>query len=158
MKTLIIYGTKHGTTEKCSKFLKDKITGEVVAINIKNEKIPEIAHFDNIIIGSSIYMGQIQKEIKNFYIKNFNKLKEKRIGLFICAMNEKDIELQLNNAFGSELANRAIVKKCFGGAFSFKNMKFFEKFIVKKIAKTDKDIENISEESINEFAKIINNK
>lgn len=66
MKTLIVYGTKHGTTEKCSKFLKDKLSGEVVIINIKKENMPDITTFNNIIIGGSIYMGQIQKEVKIF--------------------------------------------------------------------------------------------
>lgn len=156
MKTLIIYGTKHGTTEKCSKFLKDKFQGEVVTINIKKEKLPDIDSFDNIVIGGSIYMGQIQKEIKNFCIENINILKGKRVGLFICGLNEKDVESQLNNAFPKELLTNVVAKECFGGEFIFKNMNFFERFIVKKISKIDKDTSKISEENINKFAQLIN--
>ncbi|MBD5638643.1 flavodoxin domain-containing protein [Clostridium botulinum] len=156
MKTLIVYGTKHGTTEKCSKFLKDKLSGEVVIINIKRGNMPDIIVFNNIIIGGSIYMGQIQKEVKNFCIENINVLKEKRVGIFICGFNEKDVEPQLNNAFPKELLTNAVAKECFGGEFIFKNMNFFERFIVKKVAKTHKDISKISEENINKFAQLIN--
>ncbi|EPY6471102.1 flavodoxin domain-containing protein [Clostridium sporogenes] len=156
MKTLIIYGTKHGTTEKCSKFLKEKLLGDIVTINIKKENVPDINSFDNIIIGGSIYMGQIQKEVKNFCIENINILKEKRVGVFICGFNEKDMEVQLNNAFPKELLTNAVAKECFGGEFIFKNMNFFERFIMKKISKIDKDTSKISEENINKFAQLIN--
>lgn len=71
MKTLIVYGTKHGTTEKCSKLLKDKLSGEVVIINIKKENMPDITAFNNIIIGGSVYMGQIQKEVKKFLYRKY---------------------------------------------------------------------------------------
>ena len=156
MKTLIVYGTKHGTTEKCSDFLKDKVRGEVVTINIKKENMPDITEFNNIVIGGSIYMGQIQKEVKNFCMENINALKEKRVGLFICGLNEKNVESQLNNAFPKELLTNAVAKECFGGEFIFKNMNFFERFIVKKVAKTHKDISKISEENINKFVQLIN--
>ncbi|GAA0063759.1 flavodoxin domain-containing protein [Clostridium sp. CTA-1] len=156
MKTLIVYGTKHGTTEKCSNFLKDKVKGEVVTINIKKENMPDITSFNNIIIGGSIYMGQIQKEVKNFSIENINVLKEKRVGIFICGLNEKDIEAQLNNAFPKGLLTNTVAKECFGGECILKNMNFFERFIMKKVGKIDKDTSKISKENINKFAQLIN--
>lgn len=39
MKTMIVYATKHGFAEKCSKLLKDKLSGEVITVNIKFDKI-----------------------------------------------------------------------------------------------------------------------
>lgn len=158
MKTLIIYGTKHGTTEKCSKLLKDKIKGEVVVVDIKKDEILDIASFDNIIIGTSIYMGQIQKRIKRFCTENINKLKEKRIGIFICGMSEKGTDELLSNSFPLELLDNASVKAYFGGELIFKKMNFFEKFIIKKVAKTSEDTSNLSEETINKFVNSINNK
>lgn len=156
MKTLIVYGTKHGTTEKCSKLLKDKLQGEVVVVNIKKDHVPDITSFDNIIIGGSIYAGQIRKEIKNFCFKNLNALKGKRVGFFICGMNDKDVSAQLNNYFPEELLTTATAKEYFGGEVIFNNMNFFERFIMKKVAKTDKDISKISEGNINKFAELIN--
>ena len=156
MKTLIVYGTKHGATEKCSKLLKDKLQGEVAVVNAKKDNVPDITSFDNIIIGGSIYAGQIRKEIKNFCSKNLNELKGKRVGLFICGMNDKEVSTQLTNSFPEELLANATAKEYFGGEIIFKNMNFFEGFIMKKIAKADKDISKISEENINKFAELIN--
>lgn len=157
MKTLIIYASKHGFTENCSKLLKDRLPGEVIVVNIKKEIVPDIAYFDNIIIGGSIYMGKIQREISKFCTKNLNVLKEKKIGLFICAMQKGDMaETELNSSFPAELLTHAAVKESFGGEFILKKMNPLERFIVKIVSKTEKDVSAISEENINKFAQLMN--
>ena len=100
-------------------------------------------------------MGQIQKEIKSFCLKNLAVLKDKRVGLFICGMNDKDVNKQLSNLFPEELLTNAIAKEYFGGEVIFKKMNFFEKFVMKKVAKTDKDVSKLLEDNINKFAKLI---
>lgn len=155
MKTLIVYGTKHGAVEKCSDILKDKLQGEIITIDIKKDNITDITSFDNVIIGGSIYMGQIQKEIKKFCLKNLTVLKNKRVGLFICGMNDTNVSTQINNSFPEELLINAIAKEYFGGEVVFKKMNFFEKIVMKKVAKTDKDVLKLSEETINKFAELI---
>lgn len=157
MKTLIIYESKHGCTEKCSMILKDKLQGEVTTINISNQDIPNIEFFHNIIIGGSIYIGKIQSKIRNFCFENINILKNKKVGFFICCMNRDNEEMQLNSSFPEELLTHASAIGYFGGEFIFKSLNVLEGFIVKKVAKTNKDISTISEENISKFAKLINN-
>jgi menaquinone-dependent protoporphyrinogen oxidase len=158
MKTLIIYASKHGCTEKCSNFLKDNLNGEVKIVNIKKDSLPEITAFDNIVVGGSIYMGRIQKEINNFCLKNINTLKNKKLGFFTCGMSENEIaEKQISSSFPEELLTNSVAKEYFGGEFIFRKMNFIERFIVKKISKTNKDISKISKENINKFAQLINN-
>jgi menaquinone-dependent protoporphyrinogen oxidase len=165
MKTLIIYATKHGTAEKCTKLLKEKLLGEVVTVNIKKEAVPDIALFSSVIIGSSIYVGAAQKEIREFCSKNLDQLKKKKIGLFICCMNKESSHIQLSNAFPKELYDNAAAKGNFGGEFNFTKMNVIERFIVKMIAKSDKslpavdgkrDISRISQENIEKFAQFVN--
>ncbi|WP_027624546.1 flavodoxin domain-containing protein [Clostridium lundense] len=157
MKTLIVYGSKHGCVEKCSKDLKNKLHGEVVIADIKKGNVPDINLFDNIIIGGSVYVGKIQKEITKFCSQNINKLKEKKIGLFICGMiDEEKGKEELNNVFTEELLSNAVAKGYFGGEVIFSKMNFFERFIIKKLCKTDKDMSNILYENINKFAQMMN--
>jgi menaquinone-dependent protoporphyrinogen oxidase len=168
MKTLIVYGSKHGATEKCSKILKDKLHGEVVIINIKKEIIQDMDSFDNIVIGGSIYAGRIQKEIREFCFKNDNTLKNKKIGFFVCCMTEGEKAIsQLNDSIPNELISMASAKGHFGGGFTFSKMNFLEKFIIKMVTKKqknvvklnmNKDILNIHEENINKFAGLMNEK
>ena len=163
MKTLIIYGSKHGVTEKCSEILKDKLNGEVVLVNIKEDKIPDLDSFNNVVIGGSIYIGKIQKEISEFCSKNTNILKSKKIGIFVCCMSEGEKAIsQLNGCLPKELISGAIAKEHFGGGFTFSKMNFFERFIIKMVSKKEKktvneDVLNIHKENINKFVLIMNN-
>jgi len=156
MKTIIVYGTKYGTAEKCSEQLKAKLQGEVTLVNIKKESLLDITAYDNIIIGGSIYMGQIRKEVKKFCIENLNVLKDKKVGLFICGLSDEDVITPLKNSFPEVLLTNAIAKEHFGGEVIFKKMNFIERFIMKKIAKTDKDVSKLSEGNINKFAELVN--
>lgn len=165
MNTIIVYGSKYGCTEKCAEMLSKKLTGTVELCNIKKEKVPDLTQYDNVIIGGSIYVGKIQKEVTEFCLHHANTLKEKKIGLYICCMNTKEAEMQLDHAFPEELLSNAAVKECFGGEFRFKKMNMIERFIVKMVSKSDKsgtaldtskDISLISDESINRFVQLMN--
>lgn len=156
MKTLIVYGTKYGFAEKCVNILKEKLQGEVVAVNAKKGNIPDIISFDNVIIGGSIYAGQIQKGIKNFCAGKTDELISKRVGLFICGMNDKDVDKQFNNLFPEVMLANAVAKEHFGGEVVFKKMNFLERFIMKKIGKTNENVSKMSEENIERLAKVMN--
>ncbi len=166
MKTLIVYASKYGCTEKCANILAKKLTGEVEIINLKINENVDLSQYDKVIIGSSIYVGKIQKKVNEFCQSNLVSLKEKTLGFFICCMHEDEkAENQLNNAFPLELLSSAVAKEYFGGEFRFKKMNFLEKFIVKKVNRaesnkpeldTSKDLSTISEEKIENFVQLIN--
>src|SRR5665648_937266 len=84
MKTLIIYASTYGYTKECVEKLKELIDGEVIITDIKKDDVPSSDEFDNIIIGGSIYMGQIHKKLKEYCTANLNLLLNKKIALFLC--------------------------------------------------------------------------
>lgn len=156
MKTLVVYGTKYGCTEKCATMLSEKLTGTVDLRNLKTAGNVDPSQYDRVIIGGSIYMGQIQKEVREFCTKNLAVLQGKKVGLFICSMREGELaENELKTVFPQELVASAVAQGYFGGAFIFKKMNFLEKMIVKKVANVDKDTYNINEENIAAFAQAI---
>lgn len=168
MNTLIIYATKHGSTKRCAELLSSKLTGKVDLCNIKEDKVPELTAYDKVIIGGAVYAGSIAKELSGFCTKNLHILKEKKLGLYICCMNKKETDKQLNTAFPQELLNCAIVKKSLGGEFRLKEMNFFERLITKMVSKTlakenpslnidtKKDLSMLSIESMDELVKLMN--
>ncbi|MCC5911081.1 MAG: flavodoxin domain-containing protein [Clostridiaceae bacterium] len=158
MSTLIIYATKYGCTEKCAKMLSEKLQGKVELWNLKENKTIDFTQYDKIILGGSIHMGKIQKEVTELCSKNLNQLKDKKLGLFICCMREGDTaETELNSSFPQKLLDHAVATGCFGGEFIFKKMNFIDKMIIKKVANTNKDTSAISEESIYRFGQSMNN-
>jgi len=153
MKTLIIYATSHGCTEKAVKELSQKLSGEITALDLKQIKSPSLFEFDRIIIGGSIHAGLIQKRIRNFCSANLEQLKSKEIGLFICCMYEAEIAREeIKNAFPEELHQMAKTEAIFGGEYNFDKMNFVEKLLVKKIAKVSESVSNLDHDSIDRFA------
>lgn len=157
MKTIIIYSTKHNFTKKCAELLAEKLQGQVDLFNLKEGNEVNLKAYDKVILGGSIYMGQIQKQVRKYCLDNLKELNEKKLGLFICCMQKEEEALkELNQAFPEELVTKAVAKNVFGGGFSFSSMNFLEKFITRKIAKVKTDTSVIFEKNIMEFGELLN--
>lgn len=157
MKTLIVYSTRHGCTEKCATKMQQHLNGETKLVNLKNSKVIHLDDYNTIIIGGSIHAGQIQKRVKKFCEQHLDTLKKKKVGLFICCMEEGETaQKELHDAFPDELIAHATATGIFGGEFNFEKMNFIERAIVKKVANVDKSVSKIDEESIARFAQKIN--
>lgn len=149
MKTAIIYATSHGTTEKIAKQIREGLGPDNVSLyNLKATKAIDLSPFDTVIIGGSIHAGQMQGKVKSFVKKNMVDLLSKRIGLFLVGMNEPHMESQFDNAFPELLRKHAVAQECVGGEFLFQKMRFYEKFIVKKVSGVDASLSRIHEEKI----------
>jgi menaquinone-dependent protoporphyrinogen oxidase len=150
MKTAIIFATKHGTTEKVAKKIAERLGNQVSLINLKGNKHPDINLYEGIILGTPVYVGQSSKAMRIFAKNHTDALATKRVGLFVCGM-ELNVERQkqeLEHAYPPQLLEHAVAKHFLGGEFSFEKMNFFELAIIKRIAKTDKNVSQIKEEEI----------
>ena len=127
MKTIIIYGSTYGYAKDCANNLSKQLNGDVVLIDISTGVIPSIEEFDNVIIGGSIYMGQISKKIKGYCASNVGLLKKKRVGLFICTGLPENYEINIKNAFPEELLKQAMSVESFGGELRIEKMKLTHK-------------------------------
>ena len=169
MKTLIIYGSNHGCAKKCAELLEENLKGEVDIVDIRKDITLDLNNYDKVVIGGYIYMGKIQKEIEEVCESYCDNLKEKKLGLFICCMNEENVEKQIKDNFPEKLILSAKVQGYFGGAFNFKDMNFFERFIIRKVFKSlantndkfkgidmKKFVDMIERENIENFAKAMN--
>ncbi|MFC1607468.1 flavodoxin domain-containing protein [Candidatus Latescibacterota bacterium] len=154
MKNLIIYETHHGCTEKCAVKLRDQLQGETGLLTVKQASCSALDDYDTVIIGGSIHAGRIQKKIRVFCHDHLASLLEKKLGLFICCMEEgKTAQRQFDNAYPEVLRQHATASGLFGGELDIQRMNFIERFIVKKVAKVDRSISKINDESIEMFAR-----
>ncbi|MDR0573406.1 MAG: flavodoxin [Tannerella sp.] len=154
MKTAIIYTSKHGTTAKVAQMLATRLTdNQVSIIDLKKEQHPDIYSFDGIILGAPIYASASSKTMQRFCKENIETLKQKRPALFVCGMEPDSAKQQqeLANAYPDELYQSAVSKQFVGGEFLFEKMNFFERAIIKRIAKTDKSVSQIKENEIDKL-------
>lgn len=158
MKSIIIYGTKYGATEKAANMLKEKLKGEVTLVNITKEKAPSLNEYDNVVLGGSMYVGKIQKQLTNYMKDNLTELSKKRTGLFICAALKEPEKLiqEFKDAFPEELATNAITKEVFGYEFDFEKMGFMDRMITKSIVGIKSSVSSLQKETIEKFAEVMN--
>jgi len=156
MNTLIVYSSKYGCAEKCAKLIKEKLNEEVELMNLKNAKDIDISKYDRVIIGGSIYIGKIQKSVTEFCTKYLDQLVQKKIGLFICGMQDVEVmNTELTQNFPTELLEMATSKQWLGGEFLLDKMSFMDKMIVKKVSKVTSNQSNIFDDEINQFAQVM---
>lgn len=156
MKTAIVYKSSHGTTEKVAYMLARRLTeagDEVRVIDLAKTKRPHITDFERMIIGGSIHVGRIQKEIKSYCEKNSEQLLTKKLGLYICCMaaDEGTREKEFESSYPDELKHHAQAKGIMGGEFLLEKMNFIEKLVVRKIAHAKETVHDIDMDAVEKF-------
>ena len=131
MKTLIVYGTTYGFTEQCVKTLAQKLGGQADLINIGKGEPATLAGYDAVVLGSSIYMGQINKKLKDYMDAHAVELAKKKVGLFLCSGLPENLEQNFNTNFPRQLLEVAVAKEHFGGVLNKSKMSFGHKMITK---------------------------
>ena len=152
-KTLIVFQTRTGTTEKAARLLAENIKSNVTLVNLKKDSIPKLNEFSTILVGGSIRASAMQSGLKKFMGKNTSVLLEKNLGLFLCCMEEgATAEKQFNESFPEELRKHATAIGYFGGEFDFEKLNFLERGIVKKVSGINESISKINYKAIEKFA------
>lgn len=157
MNTLIVYASKYGTTEECAQLLGEALDGDVKLLNLSKNQASDLADFDSVVIGGPIYAGRIHKKIRLFCQQSEEQLLSKRLGLFICDMEEGDSsKKQLTQNFSEALVSHALITDSFGGQFLFSRMGWFTKKLIKLMSKSNEDVKRIQYEAIKAFGNAMN--
>lgn len=152
MKTIIVYSSKYGATEKCAKLLSEKLNGEVRLVNLKDES-PSLSEYDAVIIGGPIYIGKLNKDVEKFCIDNLPALVDKKKGFFICHMEmDKPMDELIAKYYPKKLVDTAAATGGFGGAFYVSKMNFMYRAMIKKSAGIMNDQEKFLYDEIDKFA------
>ena len=158
MRTLIIYYSKYGFTKECAEYLKNNIKGEVKLANIVDGDDFELSYYDNIIIGSAIYVGMVNSKIKDFCNKNLEHLINTKTSVFICSGFDENFDTYMSQNFDENLLKNLFFKKHFGGELRVNDMSFIDKMITKMVSKSSKDDKKpvILKNNLDEFVSYIN--
>lgn len=156
MKTLILYSTKYGASEKCANLIKKELRGEADVIDLKNGECKDIDSYDFILVGGGVYVGRLQSEIIKFIEANEECLRNKRVGVFLCCKeSEKTAEYAKAN-IPDWLFNGLFLLENTGHAIDFKRMNFLEKFLMKSLFRVKESYSELKYDSIARIASKIN--
>jgi menaquinone-dependent protoporphyrinogen oxidase len=128
MNTLIVYASKHGATRTYAEKLAELLPDQVTVVDLKQNPGVDLTPYEQIIIGSAIYTGMAQKEVRTFCAKNLEQLKRKRLGLFICCLFDgQQGEQELEQAFPAELRTSALAVQRLSGNIDLAGLNFLER-------------------------------
>ncbi|WP_425449051.1 flavodoxin domain-containing protein [Dethiothermospora halolimnae] len=149
MKSLIVFSTKCGTTEKCAKLIKKGLNGETDLVNLREQKCKDIDSYDNILIGGSVYIGKIRSDVKEFVEKNKSSLRNKNIGLFVLCQDEGEKAIgYIDNNFPDDIVKGAFIKEHLGHEINLDKMGFLDRTLCKKVLKVKESYSKLNDEAI----------
>lgn len=158
MKVLILFTTRYGSVEKCALQLRHLLKPDTEIVNLKTESVPELKNYDLLILGASIYVGKLQKEMTEFITNNIDLLLAKKIGLFVNCSDISDKKYQqFRKAFTDRLYDHAILKSIFGDEVNYEKYTWLEKIAMFLIKGVTKSYSNLDQEEIGRFAEKVNN-
>lgn len=157
MKTIIIYDTIHGATEAVALELKKKIKDEVTLVNLENYVGDiKLDYYDNIIIGSGIYVSNISKKIRKFIDKNYSEIVKKNYGVYICSREEgESAKKSMANNFEISFLQNAFCTAHLGHGIILKRLNFIQRLLFRFAFKIKEDYITINKDGIDHFVNIL---
>ena len=134
MNTLIVYASKYGTTEDCAKAVQAGLPGDVTLIDV-NKLSADIAldGYDTVIIGGSVYVGAVSKKLRAFCNEYLDQLSGKRVGIFLCCAQPKQMDDVLTANFPPALVKDVVAVANFGCEAKVDKLKMLDKMIIKAV-------------------------
>jgi len=150
MKTLILYATKYGAAHEIAVRIADRMD-DATTHDLGQSDIPDVAGYDCIVVGSSIYAGMIRKEAKAFLSQNADTLGNKRFGLFLSGMDSSGEKKFFDANIPQNILQNAKATGFLGGIYDPKKAGFLERFIMKAVSGQSKYTNTIDNDRIEEF-------
>lgn len=83
MTTLLLYGSKYGSTKETANRIADVLTGRGLEVDVRTTlSEPDLRQYDSAVIGSAIYAGRWRRPLRHFLRSNAKQLKDMPLWLF----------------------------------------------------------------------------
>lgn len=127
MKTLVLYTSKHGTTNQVATYINNSFNGDLC--DILQGEPSDLNIYDLVIIGGPIYMGTVNNVLKTYIDTHIDIFTNKKLALFVVCLKDEEIAAdQFNHAFTSTLLEHSLTDGFFGGQLQGK-LSLLERFI-----------------------------
>lgn len=153
MNVLIAYASKYGAVQRICEMLHQKVDSPPTMVNLRVSAQPEVASYDTVVIGGSIYAGRILPSVPRFVERHREELLQKRVLLFVSCLyeGEKGLE-QLREAFPAWLQVHAKETYNLGGEIILDKLRFLDRLIIRNFAKVQENVRKIDEDAVDRLA------
>jgi len=154
MKTIVIYHSKTGFTERYAKWLQKDISCDCVTYDKRNRI--DLSQYDAVVYGAGLHAGSICK--RKWLLKQLPKLTGKKLAVFFTGAMPPDpagLEQAINRNFTAAQRERIGIFYLWGG-LNYEKMGAFDRFLMKQLQKMMNAKADLSPEE-KEMAKVIAN-
>lgn len=154
MKTLIVYDSKHGFTEKCVQLMAQGHEKQVEYWPLQyNPGAPVWSDYHQIVLGGPVYFGKFSAKVGNFVKRYRDQLMERKLALFAVSLSGKaSASDYISASLPADLLDHAHARACFGGAIQWKKLSWLERFILHRVRGITTDASNLDLPEIQNLA------
>lgn len=148
MKVLIVYDTKHGTTEEVAGSIAASVAaqgGSAELLNLRQPKASEasIDGYDAVALGGPFYAGRWSRRALAFASAHETALMRTRFAVFAVGNDPKLGDSAARAALPASLSSSVAASAYFGGRLDFDRLGFLERLIVKAVAGTTESVSTL---------------
>jgi menaquinone-dependent protoporphyrinogen oxidase len=145
-KTLVAYTTKGGATGEAANLIAEtlrEISGfQVDLVDLRKQPKPDIANYDNIVVGAGVRKGKVYEETSQFMNQDFTG---KRLAVFVCSgaggdPRQKDAVAEKYITKGLARKISPISIEAFGGCIKILGLRVVDRRDAKKIRAWAEDL------------------
>lgn len=139
MKALIVFDSKHGTTEEVAGRIAAAVQsrgGEARTLDLRSRGAAStsLAGYDAVALGAPFYMGRWSRRAIAFASARESELAGKSFGVFAIGADPKLGDQAALAAIPATLATDVSASAYFGGRFDYQRLGFLERLIVKAVS------------------------
>ncbi|NLX91913.1 MAG: flavodoxin [Firmicutes bacterium] len=146
-KVLVAYGSKRGATAEIAERIGETLRKKGLQADVLDAgTVKDLAPYNKIILGSSVYIGLWHKKAVRFLKNNIESLEKLPVWLFVCGPTGPGNPVDLMDGWFYPKSLRPIIERinscditCFGGKLVLKTLNPFEKWIVNKVKAPEGD-------------------
>jgi menaquinone-dependent protoporphyrinogen oxidase len=149
-KVLVAYASKYGATEEIAERIGLTLSRNGFIVDVLPvDEVSNLKHYEAIVLGSAVYVGQWRRQAARFLKKNAKMLSKKLVWLFSSGPTGDGNPVDLMKGWHFPLLLQQVadrIKPCdiafFHGEVNMEKVNFLERFVINKIHVSTGDFRN----------------
>lgn len=146
MKILVVYESRHGFTEHCLGLLSSELPPAIDLWPLRQRPgFPDLTQYDAVVFGGPVYFGRWAPHVRRWTQRHRQALLQvQRLGAFVVSLSPRAGALEyLRKGLDAELQPRLGHLSCFGGSIRWKQLAWWEKWILRRARGLETDASNL---------------
>jgi len=157
MKVLVAYCSRYGTARYCASVIAQRLTAPVDVVDLDATRTIDIAPYGLVVIGGSVYAGDIERRIVSFCESHRDQLLQKPLAVYLCCLYQGERALrQLHAAYPDWVLAHAFQAALPGGQLRYAELRWRDRIAVRGIAHAGEDVQALKPEALEALATAVN--